>query len=277
MFKRTDKIFQYTLRERREVMSVLVIVMTGLTFIALLLIGLSSLSNVPSKRNFITTMFFSMAVLVNTFAPVWAWFYCGNGYVDHLIKKDTNYLMLSLPVSRVALLFGRWLAGVVETAVYFLAGCTFNLILVTIGIHAENGVSYGTIIRIYGMMIQHNVGAMLILFTLFFLLYILVGSAIMLITTFIHSFVRNKRLAKVLGFVCGIIAFVLLSYLTGDGVGWADWAHFTCPIVLVDEWGVREIMWDGIRVPLVTVALWFVLSIGFFIGASWLLEKKVEV
>ena len=141
------RIFKYEIRRRLNTILILSGTMIVLSIGSMVLLGIfkTPFSSMGTTGDlWLGLTFFALA-----FIPLVMFFTCSNGHIDELLYKDTNYLMLTIPIRSEAILGGRILAGFVEYLIYSLIACIFFIV-----IGAQQAVFYGqagqTLISVLG-------------------------------------------------------------------------------------------------------------------------------
>ncbi len=201
------RIFKYEIRRRLNTILILSGTMIVLSIGSMVLLGIfkTPFSSMGTTGNlWLGLTFFALA-----FIPLVMFFTCSNGHIDELLYKDTNYLMLTIPIRSEAILGGRILAGFVEYLIYALIACIFFII-----IGAQQAVFYGqsgqTLISVLGdvfyqIFIQNFLpflyGVLLLVSS-----FLLVGTAFMFVKALTRSFIRKKMAAQIIA----VILFILI-------------------------------------------------------------------
>ena len=197
-----------------------------------------------------------------------------------MLFKDTNYLMLTIPLPAWKIILGRWLAGLVEYLGYIvlLMVCSLSW-LFFLTPKVSNNYSLGHLILL------NTLNNPLFIFAL--LMYVisafaLIGMMITMVNTLMRSLIKKQGLATAGAIVLFIFMFFLLNDIAGRLNTYLRWTidipitSFVFSSLPWTAFGVKET--NGtlpfqILVPIV----WLLLSMPFFFVSSWLLEHKVEL
>ena len=271
------RIFKYEIRRRLNTILILSGTMAVLAIGSMVLLGIfkTPLGTMGTTGNlWLGLTFFALA-----FIPLVMFFTCSNGHIDELLYKDTNYLMLTIPIRSEAILGGRILAGFVEYLIYALIACIFFII-----IGAQQAVFYGqsgqTLISVLGdvfyqIFIQNFLpflyGVLLLVSS-----FLLVGTAFMFVKALTRSFIRKKMAAQIIAVILFILIFeriiALGTYLSTrwDLVQYID-------LRLMSSQYDAFVNIQPMPVHLVTIIMTMLISADFFAATSWLFNKKVEL
>ena len=271
------RIFKYEIRRRLNTILILSGTMAVLAIGSMILFGVfkTPLGTMGTTGDlWLGLTFFALA-----FIPLVMFFTCSNGHIDELLYKDTNYLMLTIPIRSESILGGRILAGFVEYLIYAIIASIFFIV-----IGAQQVVFYGqsgqTLISVLGdvfyKIFVQNFLPFLYGVLLLVSLFLLVGTAFMFVKALTRSFIRKKMAAQIVAIILFILIFeriiALGSYLSTrwDLVQYID-------LRLVDSQYQPFGNIQPMPVHLVTVIMTLLISAGFFAATSWLFNKKVEL
>ncbi|UTD05988.1 hypothetical protein E4N80_11105 [Treponema denticola] len=271
------RIFKYEIRRRLNTILILSGTMAVLAIGSMVLLGIfkTPLGTMGTTGNlWLGLTFFALA-----FIPLVMFFTCSNGHIDELLYKDTNYLMLTIPIRSEAILGGRILAGFVEYLIYALIACIFFII-----IGAQQAVFYGTagqnLISVLGDIFYQIFAQNFLPFLYGVLLlvssFLLVGTAFMFVKALTRSFIRKKMAAQIIAVILFILIFeriiALGTYLSTrwDLVQYID-------LRLMSSQYDAFVNIQPMPVHLVTIIMTMLISAGFFAATSWLFNKKVEL
>jgi len=271
------RIFKYEIRRRLNTILILSGTMAVLAIGSMILLGIFKTpfwSMGTTGNLWLGLTFFALA-----FIPLVMFFTCSNGHIDELLYKDTNYLMLTIPIRSEAILGGRILAGFVEYLIYALIACIFFII-----IGAQQAVFYGTagqnLISVLGDIFYQIFAQNFLPFLYGVLLlvssFLLVGTAFMFVKALTRSFIRKKMAAQIVAIILFILIFeriiALGTYLSTrwDLVQYID-------LRLMSSQYDAFVNIQPMPVHLVTVIMTMLISVGFFAATSWLFNKKVEL
>lgn len=275
--KNFGKVFKYQMRSRSTAMILLVGIMTALTIIANILVAASG-GEMFTQSNLGTVEIFMSFEMIALFGiPFVMFFYCGNAYVNTLLYKNTNYLILSLPVQSAALLGARLLAGLVEFIIYSLSAGILGVFTVALVGSAQSDESFGSIISEMFQMAVHNISPIFVLILSSLAFFFFIGSTIMVVLIAVRTLIRkNRRLAMVTSGL--VVAFLLirLMIITEKLSGsWVLKAYIRMP--MFGMFADQSQTVGQITIPGLSLVFLFVCSAVFFVAASWLLKHKTEV
>jgi len=271
------RIFKYEIRRRLNTILILSGTMIVLSIGSMVLLGIfkTPFSSMGTTGNlWLGLTFFALA-----FIPLVMFFTCSNGHIDELLYKDTNYLMLTIPIRSEAILGGRILAGFVEYLIYALIACIFFII-----IGAQQAVFYGqsgqTLISVLGdvfyqIFIQNFLpflyGVLLLVSS-----FLLVGTAFMFVKALTRSFIRKKMAAQIIAVILFILIFERIIALgTYLSTRWDLVQYIDLRLMSSQYYSLVNI--QPLPVHLVTIIMTMIISAGFFAATSWLFDKKVEL
>ena len=279
-------IFLYELRRRVKAMIVFGSVVAGMTLISIILslifnfklIGFDApySQSIPS----FAVIWWVLTTLAMFYVGIAMFFTCCSGHISEMLFKDTNYLMLTIPLPAWKIILGRWLAGLVEYLGYIvlLMVCSLSW-LFFLTPKVSNNYSLGHLILL------NTLNNPLFIFAL--LMYVisafaLIGMMITMVNTLMRSLIKKQGLATAGAIVLFIFMFFLLNDIAGRLNTYLRWTidipitSFVFSSLPWTAFGVKET--NGtlpfqILVPIV----WLLLSMPFFFVSSWLLEHKVEL
>jgi len=276
------RIFKYEMRRRLNMIFILSTVMIVLSVGTILLIVAKGINFNQGYNGSAVFWWYMITFFACIFIPTVMFFMCSNGHVDELLYKDTNYLMLTIPVRSESVLGGRILAGFVEFSIYSILSLIFFIIFAALQASRFGGTSdigfYSALSAILQTVFVYNT-----LPTLYFVFltvsgFLLVGTVFICVKALTRSFIRRKTLAQ---FIAVILFILVMSQVERLGR------------YLSSEWGVVQYidvymtniggggLFYGVSQPmpvyLITVIMMFLLSVGFFVCGSWLVAKKVEL
>ncbi len=279
-------IFLYELRRRVKAMIVLGSVVAGMTLISIVLslvfnfklVGFDApySQSIPS----FAVIWWVLTTLAMFYVGIAMFFTCCSGHISEMLFKDTNYLMLTIPLPAWKIILGRWLAGLVEYLGYIvlLMVCSLSW-LFFLTPKVSNNYSLGHLILL------NTLNNPLFIFAL--LMYVisafaLIGMMITMVNTLMRSLIKKQGLATAGAIVLFIFMFFLLNDIAGRLNTYLRWTidipitSFVFSSLPWTAFGVKET--NGtlpfqILVPIV----WLLLSMPFFFVSSWLLEHKVEL
>lgn len=221
-----------------------------------------------------------LTTLAMFYVGIAMFFTCCSGHISEMLFKDTNYLMLTIPLPAWKIILGRWLAGLVEYLGYIvlLMVCSLSW-LFFLTPKVSNNYSLGHLILL------NTLNNPLFIFAL--LMYVisafaLIGMMITMVNTLMRSLIKKQGLATAGAIVLFIFMFFLLNDIAGRLNTYLRWTidipitSFVFSSLPWTAFGVKET--NGtlpfqILVPIV----WLLLSMPFFFVSSWLLEHKVEL
>ena len=281
------RIFKYELRRRRNKIFIFGGTMAGLSLgtLILLLFKQNAIGAVLMRTGGTEGLWYSLTVFALVFIPMVMFFTCSNGHVDELLYKDTNYLMLTIPIRSEAILGGRLLAGFVEFSIYAVIASFFGLIFLAWGssfassmMSNEVGFSFALSTIMRGLFID-NILPVLYFFFSSLAGFLVVGTGFMFVKALTRSFIRRKTLAQILA----VVAFVFIFYwLIRLG------SYLSVQLDLVQSLDLRLFSFNGeaegvfkevkpMEIHLVTTIMLFLVAAGFFVLTSRLFDKKVEL
>jgi hypothetical protein len=271
------RIFKYEIRRRLNTILILSGTMIVLSIGSMVLLGIfkTPFSSMGTTGNlWLGLTFFALA-----FIPLVMFFTCSNGHIDELLYKDTNYLMLTIPIRSEAILGGRILAGFVEYLIYSLIACIFFIV-----IGAQQAVFYGqagqTLISVLGdvfyQIFVQNFLPFLYGVLLLVSAFLLVGTAFMFVKALTRSFIRKKMAAQIIAVILFILIFERIIALgTYLSTRWDLVQYIDLRLMSSQYYSLVNI--QPLPVHLVTIIMTMIISAGFFAATSWLFDKKVEL
>lgn len=279
-------IFMYELRRRAKSMIVLGSVVAGMTLISIILSLIFNFKligfDAPDSQSIpsFAVIWWVLTTLAMFYVGIAMFFTCCSGHISEMLFKDTNYLMLTIPLPAWKIILGRWLAGLVEYLGYIvlLMVCSLSW-LFFLTPKVSNNYSLGHLILL------NTLNNPLFIFAL--LMYVisafaLIGMMITMVNTLMRSLIKKQGLATAGAIVLFIFMFFLLNDIAGRLNTYLRWTidipitSFVFSSLPWTAFGVKET--NGtlpfqILVPIV----WLLLSMPFFFVSSWLLEHKVEL
>ena len=279
-------IFLYELRRRVKAMIVFGSVVAGMTLISIVL---SLVFNFKlDNGNFgggkpipdFAVIWWVLTVLAMFYVGIAMFFTCCSGHISEMLFKDTNYLMLTIPLPAWKIILGRWLAGLVEYLGYIvlLMVCSLSW-LFFLTPKVSNNYSLGHLILL------NTLNNPLFIFAL--LMYVisafaLIGMMITMVNTLMCSLIKKQGLATAGAIVLFIFMFFLLNDIAGRLNTYLRWTidipitSFVFSSLPWTAFGVKETN-GTLPFQILVPIMWFLLSLPFFFVSSWLLEHKVEL
>ncbi len=295
------RIFKYELRRRRNTIFILSGIMIALSIVTLILMLTGKIFTPYNQQHSSFSLWIVLTFLSLSMIPIISFFTCSNGHVDELLYKDTNYLMLSIPVKSYEIIGGRILAGFVEFLIYSVISFVFMLIFVATQIfnvsvfNAENGMYVYKNLDILGNMvgttpsfftifgkILYNIFVLNIMPLLYFLLsiisiFLLVGTVFMCVKALTRSFIRKKFLGQIVTIILLVLIYDRIirfgMYLSRK---WALVQYIDLKFLQFQN-GMYTVQTQAIPVFLVTTIFTLVIAVAFFFLTAWLFDKKVEL
>ncbi|UTC64422.1 hypothetical protein E4O00_11600 [Treponema sp. OMZ 788] len=271
------RIFKYEIRRRLTTILILsgTMIVLSLGSIALLGIFKTPFGTMGTTGG----LWLGLTFFALFFIPLVMFFTCSNGHIDELLYKDTNYLMLTIPIRSEAILGGRILAGFVEYLIYTLIAAVFFIV-----IGAQQTVFYGasgrTVISVLGDIFYQIFAQNFLPFLYGILLlvssFLLVGTAFMFVKALTRSFIRKKMTAQIIAVILFVLIFErIIAFGTYLSTEWDLVQYIDLRFVVSQYQPLGHI--QPIPVHLVTVIMTMLISAGFFAATSWLFNKKVEL
>ena len=228
-----------------------------------------------------------IAVGSTVITTVVMFFKCSTGHVEELLYKDTSYLMLTVPRRGWEVLGGRLVAGLVEFIAYAVS-CAFLL-----SIHGafaavlSSGGETG-FFRLLGFMYEQvfitNFFPLLQVSLIMLCGFVTTGIFIVFAAVGSRSFVKNKGIATAVT----IAVFITLTNWSmqlgtalSEKLGWYANLHFALDsrFLAGNRWGMMNLepAEKILALPVAPFLFFLVLAAILFAGASWLMERKVEL
>lgn len=280
------RIFKYEMKRRLNMILILGGVMAVLSAGTILLMLVEGVNFSHGYNGSAVFWWYIITLFAVIFIPTVMFFMCSNGHVDELLYKDTNYLMLTIPVRSESVLGGRILAGFVEFLVYSMISLVFFIIFAALqaaqfgGISGITGITFRSALSaILQTVFVYNTLPTLYIAFLTVSGFLLVGTVFICVKALTRSFIRKKTLAQ---FIAVILFILVMSQIARLGRYLSlEWGFVQYIDVHITNIGAGDIFFHGLSQPmpvyLVTVIMMFLLSAGFFVCGSWLVAKKVEL
>ncbi len=289
-------IIKYQLLNRLQTFRVAAPIVAGLNLLLSVIIavqfaaGSSTAANTPGFFGFIGFL----AIVSAVFVPLAHFFTGSSGHITEILKKDTGYLIMTLPKNGAQILGGRMLAGLIEFLAYLLVSF-FSLMLsfVTISLTFIRGNMGITSAADFWNYLQStvfgNLPMILKLLVMIVLNFAVIGSLISFAVIASASLVRNRKAATVLSVIGALFVFNRLSALgTFIGERFAPNARIALSFrnfQMNASNGVLQFnnamngngMRGDIELNLVSALFMLCAAAGLFALSSLLLEKKLEV
>lgn len=287
------EIIKYQLKERKGPM-LLILALFGI--MNALAIGLEIWTRASGDRIVNPELMFWVAIACTATAIITLvmFFMCASGHVNHLLYRDTSYLMLTVPRHGWEILGGRFIAGIVEFAAY-LAAAGF-LASIHIAILAPLGAADRiSSLAVFAFMYEQTFFANFVCLAqaaFIGLCFFAVSGMIMTFAVVVsRSFVKNKGAATAVA-----IAIFFLFMNWGGRLSMALSAKLNWYWTLkVGDKPIRSLflgpaynpafnphfgfdgLQGGIPVPVAPIILAIAVAAALFAEASWLMEKRVEL
>ncbi len=228
-----------------------------------------------------------IAVSVTIISTIVMFYRCSSGHVKSLLFKDTSYLMLTIPRRGWEIIGGRLIAGLIEFLIFGISGALL------LSVHAAFGAVFATsgttsFLQALGIIYQQIFGLNLFSFIQLGLIGLCLFVSLGIFLTFAmvasRSFIKkNRGLATVITIVVFIFVInwaVQLSTSLSQKLNW--FAHIPLyfnPSLFSNAHfnGTNLNALNSLAVPMAPVVFFLVLAAVLFAGASWLMEKKVEL
>ncbi len=290
------RIFKYELLRRKKTIFILSSIMIGLSLGSLILIWTgNSMFQENGSGIFAFTLWSILTFLALTFIPSIMSLTCSNGHVNELLYKDTNYLMLTIPVKSYEIIGGRILAGFVESLIYTLISFIFFLIFIsvevgTFSMFAENSNSIiessglltdTSFFSVIGMILYNvfilNIGPTLYVIFASISGFLLIGTMFICVKALTRSYIRQKGLGQFIGVLMFIMLYSVVMQVGLELSIKFDLVKYIDFRILNFRDGVYNI--ESVPIPMYLVTTIFNLLIAgvFFYIATWLFDKKVEL
>lgn len=280
-------IFTYELRRQAKTMIIFASVIVGMTAISMILSAIFKVDLITVNRwqsnkvPAFAVIWWVLTAVAMWFVGIAMFFTCCNGHVNEMLFKDTNYLILTIPMPAWKIILGRWLAGLVEYLIYVLVilicGITWLNFIIP---KSPSDYSFSQLIFLN---LTNNP-----LFILGFLLFVLsafalIGMMITMVCTLMRSFIKKQGMAT----ACAIVLFIFLFFLLNDcasklntRLAWT-WNIPVKGYSMASDYGSElftvKVTNDTVPFQMIYPFMWTLLSIPFYLISSWLLEKKVEL
>lgn len=270
-------IFKYEMIRRSKNILILGGLMLGMTIISTMLVlalGTPLYDNkLPTYAKLWLVINFISIVLI----PIVMFFTCCHAHITEFLFKDTNYLMLTLPLAAWKILLGRWLAGLCEYLIYAVSALFCSFIYFT-SIFIRHYNLLLKILRGVFLNISANPAGVFVFIAYCLATFALVGMTIIMLNMIIRAFIKKRGLTTAISIVVCIFLFFLLNNFAAN-------LSDTLNLVVYIPVKTYNIEIGGLvtsetfeqKLHLVVPLIWTVLATGFFFVSSWLLEKKVEV
>ncbi len=284
------KILKYELRRRRNTIITLCGIMAGLS-IGTLLMTIFGHTVFGDSQNTTFHLWNALTFIGLVFIPSIAFFTCSNGHVDELLYKDTNYLMLTIPIKSHEILLGRIIAGFIELVIYSVSSFVLGISIIALNLHvhaARMGLANNfdlandtSFFSIWGAVLKHIFifNPLPLIYFLFTVIagFLLVGTVFMCVKALTRSFIRKKQLGQIVAVILFIVIFnqvlQLGNYLSQE---WNLIQYLNIKLVSFNN-GMYSIDTKSIPVYLVS-SIFTLLAAGLFFGiTNWLFDKKVEL
>lgn len=272
------KIFKYEMRRRRNTILILSGTMSILSIGTILLL---SMFRTPFAGGMGTTggLWLGITFFALMFIPLVMFFTCSNGHIDELLYKDTNYLMLTIPIRSEKILGGRLLAGFVEFLIYLLISVFFSIIIgiqqtFFYGSAGKRIISFSG--NIFFNIFTENLLPLVYGILLLVSSFLLVGTAFMFVKALTRSFIRKKMIAEIIAIILFILIFErVISFGTYLSNSWDLVQYIDLRLMYSPYQPLGNI--QPIPVYLIPIIMTLLASAGFFAATSWLFNKKVEL
>lgn len=233
------------------------------------------------------TFWIVMAIGVTVISTIVLLFQCSSGHVEELLYKDTNYLMLTIPRHGWEVLGGRLIAGFLEYAIFAIASAVLMSFHITFGtvLGTKGGVSFfPTLGLIYQQLLVVNFYTFAQIVLIMLCSFISVGVFLTFATVASRSFIKNKGIATTIAVVVFITVMnfaIKFGTFISEKLNWFTKISFTLdrnciPAELWNQSNISIMMRDA-SIPIAPFLLFIALAAILFVGASWLMEKKVEL
>ncbi len=244
------------------------------------------LSNAPQFSGssvfwlFIAGVFSSVSLIITVLA-------CGSGHLKSLLFKDTGYLLLSLPRRGWQILAGRFIAGLAEAALFFLAftlcASVHTVLWPILAMSPDTSFWQVYLERLQSLVslgVVTHAKIALIMICAFTAVGNLLSFAIIATRSFIHR--------KGLSWISAAVVFIVISNIAtswGQAISqrFSWYLHIDRAPSLMSRnvlplSGIQQShSMSALEVPLAPFALYLIIAVLLFIASSWLLDNKVEV
>jgi hypothetical protein len=281
------EIIKYQLKERKGSMILILAIFGIMNALAFIL----EIWTFASGRSFVhpENMFWVIAACMATvIVTIVMFFMCASGHVGHLLYKDTSYLMLTVPRHGWEILGGRFVAGIIEFATYFIAVCFLASVhLAVLGpIASPAGMNpFALFAFMYEQIFFANFASVAQGAFIGLCLFTVIGMILTFAVVASRSIVKNRGIATAIA----IAVFFLITNWAGRLGAWISakwdwyWTIKLCdkPIKsLFLQQDHARITFEGLQsvpVPVAPIILALALAAALFAAASWLMEKRVEL
>lgn len=280
------EIIKYQLKGQKNTILLMLAILGILNVVAF---GFEVYEFASGVRNFTPTVGFWIPIALGTtvIVPIVMFFLCSSGHVSHLLYRDTNYLMLTIPRHGWEILGGRLVAGLVEFLAYAIPAALFLTVhMAVMGVYASSGQTgfFAALGYIYRQLFVVNFLTGLKLAILMLCSFAIVGCTITFAVVASRSFVKTKKLAT----VAAIVVFCIVGNWTtklGDSIsakfGWFIRVPFAMEpgMAHAGPWGSGDMTFrmQDLTIPLAPFVMYLIIAAALFAGSSWLMEKKVEL
>ncbi|MEL3907887.1 MAG: hypothetical protein P1P64_02600 [Treponemataceae bacterium] len=272
------KIYKYEMIRRSKAIFILGGIMLGMTLISIILsllfrVDFNYVENMPMYAR----IWCVLTLLAISFIPLLMFFTCSHAHIKEMLYRDTNYLMLTIPLSSRKILLGRWLAGLTEYIIYVALSFISIFSWLTIIMPSLEDATF--FLKLLVLNIFGNPVGVFVVLSYALSLFALVGMTIIMVQMFIRSFIKKRGLT----FAIAIVAYIFMFFVMNDiAINLSLRLNWNLPITITafsandfhSNIVVEKHTWSA---PMVLPIVWLALSTGFFFISSWLLEKKVEV
>lgn len=270
------RIYKYEIIRRSRAIFIFSGIMLMMTLVSIIF-GLPYKDHSHTLENFPSylSIWWVLTVMALTIIPFVMLFTCSNAHITEMLFKNTNYLMQTIPVPSWQIILGRWLAGLTEFVIYVLVSmiCWISWAAVMSDGHS------GSLLKAIFLNITKNPATILVVITFCFSFFALLGMTIIMIITLIRSFIKKRGITTAITIVAAIFFFSLLNDFASklsDKLNWILEVPFTSYSYYSSDYNLVPHS-RTLHFPMVIPIFWFIMGIVFFLIASFLLEKKVEV
>ncbi len=280
------EIIKYQLKGRKNSILLLLAIFGIVNLIAF---GVETVGIFSGKLAFGPSAGFWIPISIGTtfITTVVMFFICGTGHVNELLYKDSSYLMLTVPRRGWEVLGGRLIAGFVEFIAYAVSATLFLSMHGAFAAVISNRGSvsfFGALGFIYKQIFIVNFFPMLQLSLILLCIFVTTGIFITFAAVGSRSFVKNKGIATAVS----IAVFMLMTNWSmqlgtalSEKLGWFTNLRFAmeAPLFAGTQWGRMNFVPAEkiLALPVAPFLFFLVLATILFAGASWLMEKKVEL
>lgn len=275
-------IFTYELRRRAKMMIMFASVIVGMTVISMILSAIFKLDLITmyrwgaNKVPAFAVIWWVLTVIAMYFVGIAMFFTCCNGHINEMLFKDTNYLILTIPLPAWKIILGRWLAGLVEYVAYLLLILICGIAWLNFIIPKLSG-DY-SFMQLILLNLTNNPLFILGCLTFVLSIYTLIGMMVIMVCTLMRSFIKKQGIATAGAIVLFIFLFFLLNDFAAKLMDYLDWT-WNIPIkgYSTNDFAIIRVTNDTVAFQMVFPFMWTLLAVPFFFVSSWLLEKKVEL